>query len=337
VVVAPAEEDPDPAVDVSACTLDMLSNLSSCASALHNHASIPPHVPDTGQAELPDLSTLAETLSRTRELASQALGHWVAKTEKVRDCLERAREELGMTERQLEQLAKELGWPAGVGESLGAGAVIVEGSQRKGNLGPTAREGDDGAWAEHVSEHRDPDSSRQSTSSNASAFDIHTNIYTTGHLASAAMNEQEPTGRAGHASMNARMENEGPQEVIRQEEQTEMGELRNEERMAEDDYLNRLAKMVKGEEPDKASPKRTLQYARVLQRAGKDLQGIVGQLALARRSHILARECVKQARSGVKTLIQVCSVSLSTSLQMLIPLFILVSPGGAGFSGSPSL
>jgi len=344
-VVAP-EEDPAPehAVDVSACTLDVLSNLTLCASVLRDCASPPPNVSSSVQDVLPDLSTLPETLKCTRHLASQALGHWAAKTEEAGEWLQRARRELRMTERRLERLEAELGRQAAVGDNQGGAAAgvgddqgrmgavsedqaeeaaAVESTQKKGDVGTTAGDSETGACTQHA------DSSRQ-PSSIASALD-HENQYTAGHLASTAINERDRTGRAGHASMNVRMEDVGQRELI---EQAEMRELADKEQRAEEGDLDGRGLIVEGAKGDPTGPPTiTLSNAhRVLQRASQDLQGIVAQLEMAWRSHNRAQESVGKARSWVEGIIKVCNLSLSPSLQMTIPLFILVSGGGAGFS-----
>jgi len=343
VVVTP-KEDPalEPAVDVSACTLDVLSNLTLCASVLRDCASPPSNVSSSVQGVLPDLSTLAETLKCTRHLASQALGHWAAKTEEAGEWLERARRELRMTERRLERLEQELGrqasiddnqggGAAAVGDGQGAtavgedqveGAAVVESSWSKSDVGPTAMEDQGGACAKHA------DSSRQPPTSNASALDK-SKILTAAQLGSVAMNELERMGRAEHSSMSTWMEHVGLQELIEQAELTHQ-----EQRAEEDDDLADRGMKVEGVQGDGTGPPTiTLQNAqRVLQRADQDLQGIVAQLEMAWRSHNRAQESVGKARSWVEGIIKVCNLSLSPRLQMMIPLFILVSGGGAGFS-----
>ena len=346
VVVAPEEDPaPEPAVDVSACTLDVLSNLTLCASVLRDCASPPPNVSSSFQDVLPDLCTLAETLKCTRHLASQALGHWAAKTEEAGEWLQRARRELRMTERRLERLEAELGRQAGVGDNQGGAAAAVrddqggmgavsedqaeeaaavESTQKKGDVGTTAGDSETGACTQHA------DSSRQPSSS-ASAVDHENKFLPAGHLASAAINERNRTGRAGHASMNARMEDVGQRELI---EQAEMRELADKERRAEEGDLDRRGMSVEGAMGDGTGPPTVTpsNAHRVLQRASQDLQGIVAQLEMAWRSHNRAQESVGKARSWVEGIIKVCNLSLFPSFQMMIPLFILVSGGGSGFS-----
>ena len=134
------EEDPYVPIDVSACALDVLSNLSFCAAALHAYAWPTPHVSAMGPGMLPDLSTVSETLLFTRDLAGHILEHWTARMELARDGFERARREHGKAERLREKVSKEVGKPAGTGED----------PRRNGDVGMTARDGEGGTCVKHV-------------------------------------------------------------------------------------------------------------------------------------------------------------------------------------------
>jgi len=283
-IVTPVEEDPHVAADVSACALDVLSNLNACASALHAYAMAPAQV-SNGPGALPDLSALAERLRLTRELASQALGQWASRTEVAREELERARRELRITERRLERLEKEVGAPAAISEDVGGGGVIVASSWLKGNVGTTS---EGRTCARHVSVQKpDVGSSSQPSTSHTSALGTQ---LTAGELASTVKNGLGRTGRAGLVASCTRMEDEGR----RPEGRTG----------AEGDQEGESTGVGASSVP--GAP-------RVLRRAGQDLAQIDAHLATVHRCHSRALKAIGQARSWVEETLKVGSHFLPVS------------------------
>lgn len=65
--------------DVSASAMNVLYNLSLSASALQSYSQ-----PQTDENNVPDLLTISETLSTSRDLATHVLDHWLSQLEAAR-------------------------------------------------------------------------------------------------------------------------------------------------------------------------------------------------------------------------------------------------------------
>jgi len=210
----------------------------------------------------------------------------------AREELERARRELRITERRLR------GWrrrwvPDSHQRRRGGGAGLVASSQRKGDVGTTS---EGRTCARHVSvQTPDVGSSSQPSISDISALEKSTHT-TAGELASTVKNGQGSTGRAGLVASCTRMEDEGG------------GRKEGREQRA-----IRRASPQEWERARTGAP-------RVLRRAGQDLAQIDAHLATVHRCHSRALKAIGQARSWWRRLSS--RLSLSSGLQMLIPLFI---------------
>lgn len=75
--------------DISTSTMDILYNLSFSASALHSYSR-----PQPDENSVPDLLTISETLSASRDLATHVLDHWLSQLETVRSEHDRINNEI---------------------------------------------------------------------------------------------------------------------------------------------------------------------------------------------------------------------------------------------------
>ncbi|KAF8588267.1 hypothetical protein K439DRAFT_672818 [Ramaria rubella] len=106
---SPPSADESSTLDVSACALDIIYNLSFCASAIHTYAQPQLDMYEMEIGSLPELPTISDTLLFTRDLASRVLERWGTQLELAREEFERAQWELSKAESLRDRVEKYMG------------------------------------------------------------------------------------------------------------------------------------------------------------------------------------------------------------------------------------